>query len=43
MPRHRGYLQLVIPAQAGIQLCCNLLEELDSGLRRNDEPGSSGY
>jgi hypothetical protein len=28
---------IVIPAKAGIQLCFNLRERLDSGFRRNDE------
>ena len=29
--------EFVIPANAGIQLFCNVLGELDSGFRRNDD------
>jgi len=29
--------KVVSPAKAGVQLTCNFLKTLDSGLRRNDE------
>jgi len=50
LARHSGKAQIqrlrifliVIPAKAGIQLCLNLREELDSEFRRNDEPKGTG-